>query len=287
MLPTTLCAENFAWLVSTREETGCRINHAFAVTSHFKGTHDGIGGAIKRLSDSRVKQNTWSINNAKTWAEYLRDYYKDNQKPWDKYVKNWTENSVWKYHVVNLEAGATGELDEKKKFEEGFSSIKGTLRLHQFQGVPPSCVAAGGCYFGSSHLEPLITADEQRQKDAGNTYKETYNVLTRLSPCPCSKCKEFKFTECFISTNHRYAAFHPLPTIDHVTKTTMSLVTINRPEVAKTFTCVALRHWLAHHNVPVKVKATKPMMEALVAKYFANNSQNIAIINESTTSTST
>lgn len=98
---------NFVFVANAKSSYGVLITHIFAVTAHFKGCYDGLGGNLKHYTFFNIKTGKWVVFSAEIWFTYLRDEWlpdKNTITEEDFLSNDWTKDRVFRYHLHYVSA---------------------------------------------------------------------------------------------------------------------------------------------------------------------------------------
>jgi hypothetical protein len=170
------------------EFSGAIMEHNFAVTSHFKGVHDGMGGTVKRLASHAVIKQEEVMNTAEQFADFVKRKFKD--KSADDYLKDWTPNRIKNYHVEFIESGDVTRVVEEKE------GVEGTLKTYQFTGM----------YVDQP---PVVVVADEKAREEGLPFRLGCKVGQRSFSCYCSQCREQQHEQCLLQAVHPHT-FTPI-----------------------------------------------------------------------------
>lgn len=204
---------NFYAVGRSLHRLGAILTHNFAVTSHFKGAHDGIGGLLKTLMRDAERKERLRIHNTEAAHEFLSAYAESKAEQAGGYLGKWSPYKIADFKMMLLGA------KEIPRPPINLTGISGSSKLYQFmgleeqEGVPGVCV---GVQAGEREIEAgavdgerqLVPNSEFRAADVWHTYppankvKETYTCRVRQASCYCSKCRVGAYAECRVASTY-------------------------------------------------------------------------------------
>ncbi|CAB1110877.1 unnamed protein product [Ectocarpus sp. CCAP 1310/34] len=107
---------------------GVFLVHNFAVTSHFKGAHDGIGGLLKALMKEAEKRGFRIHDNAAA-HDFLSAYAKSKEEDEGGCLGKWSP-----YKIANFKIELIG-ANQIRRPRVDLTGIRGTSKLYQFMGA--------------------------------------------------------------------------------------------------------------------------------------------------------
>ena len=197
---------NFHALAWSRTRFGAILVHNFAVTSPFKGAHDGIGGLLKTLMRDAEKKEHYRIHNTEAAHKFLSDYAESKAGQAGGHLGKWSPYKIASFKMELL--GAT----EIPRPDIEVSGVSGSSKLYQFMGPEEEGVRSVGVgvqeadlvgeVSGERVLVPnpeFLAADEWRAFPPPRMVKETYTCRVRQASCYCSTCTVRAYPECMVA----------------------------------------------------------------------------------------
>ncbi|CAM9964471.1 unnamed protein product [Ascophyllum nodosum] len=194
---------NFRLISLNPHKLGVVIDHNFAATSHFKGTHDGIGGVAKNMMRKAELYGNHRITDSKAAHAFLKKKFDEKVKDSETYFSAWSPYKIKRTRVKFLPLRSI-----PRPFVD-LEGIKGTLSNYQFTGdfeMQPA-------------REPLELADASTMTDGPETEhfvvrstepfkgkralhaktKTSISVGVRKASCFCSSCKDQIWHACRVA----------------------------------------------------------------------------------------
>ena len=207
---------NFWLIANSLEALGVIIEHNFAATSHFKGTHDGLGGVAKNML-RRAETNTDAprrIHNAKAAYTFLEEHMgRRTVEESEAFFASWSPYKVRQTHVMWIPYGTIARPVNE------FQTLHGTRSLYQFVGdmesddctkttkeVQTNDNSTGviGAVESEGGREKEIAVSEVPYQEYPTTWKlekrrkKLSPIAVRSASCFCSSCRDQTFSECLI-----------------------------------------------------------------------------------------
>ncbi|CAB1107057.1 unnamed protein product [Ectocarpus sp. CCAP 1310/34] len=192
---------NFYAVAKSLHRLGVVLIHNFAVTSHFKGAHDGIGGLLKALLREAEKRGQ-RIHNTQAAADFLQ-VYAEAKEDGGGHFSSWSPYRIKRFHIKLL-----GHREIPRPFVD-LTGISGSSKLYQFMGaeVQEEESSGVGVEVQTENGVPLVggekevVANPQRwQADESTvltlpTVTKRYKLRVRQASCYCS-CSVGAYDDC-------------------------------------------------------------------------------------------
>ncbi|CAB1115471.1 unnamed protein product [Ectocarpus sp. CCAP 1310/34] len=170
---------NFHAVAKSLHRLGAILIHNFAVTSQFKGAHDGIGGLLKALL--RVAENRGQrIHDTQATADFLKAYAEAKEDR-GGHFSTWFPYRIKSFHIKLL-----GHREIPRPIVD-LTGISGSSKLYQFMGAEVQQEESSGVG---------VEADESIVLTLPAVTKR-YELRVRQASCCCSKCSVGAYDDCF------------------------------------------------------------------------------------------
>lgn len=192
---------NFQAVAESLRRLGVRLVHNFAVTSHFKGAHDGIGGLMKNLMRNAEKRGQ-RIHDTTAAFNFLKAYAEEQGGDSEGYFSSWSPYRVKRFHVRQL------GFNEIPRPPVELTGIAGSSKLYQFMGVEEQNEMQGVCV-GVQTVNSSVVVDGESEKVANPTkwfvrkafpspkkITKEWKLRVRKATCYCSSCRVGAFSDC-------------------------------------------------------------------------------------------
>ncbi|CAB1120476.1 unnamed protein product [Ectocarpus sp. CCAP 1310/34] len=205
---------NFRAVAQSLRRLGVRILHNFAVTSHFKGTHDGIGALMKRLLRNAEMHGT-RIPDVDVAHEFLLGYAVEADKAREGHFTTWSPYRIKSFEVrkfgpkeiprppIDLTGipGSsklyffTGTEDEQEDVQDTFSLVWATS-----VGVQTDDFVVGAA--GDKVLTArkwVVDESRARKWAAPKKFTRSWKLRVRGASCYCSTCRIGCYGDCMVA----------------------------------------------------------------------------------------
>ncbi|CAB1097138.1 unnamed protein product [Ectocarpus sp. CCAP 1310/34] len=193
---------NFYAVAKSLHRLGNVLIHNFAVTSHFKGAHDGIGGLLKALL-REVEKRGQRIHNTQAAADFLQ-VYPEAKEDGGGHFSSWSPYRTKRFHIKLL-----GYREITRPFVD-LTGISGSSKQHQFMGaeVQEEESSGVGVEVQLENDVPLVggekevVANPQRWQADESTVltllavTKRYKLRVRQASCHRSKCSVGAYNDC-------------------------------------------------------------------------------------------
>lgn len=202
---------NFHAVGQSLHRLGCLLVHNFAVTSHFKGAHDGIGGLLKTLMRDADKKGL-RIHDTAAAHDFLSAYAKSKEEDEGGYLGAWSP-----YKVASFEMELIG-AKEIPRPPIDLTGIPGSSKLYRFMGPEEQPPRLGVCVGVQTAVEGSVeVANGERELVPNARFlaaegwsahpplelaKRQYRCRVRQASCYCSKCRVGEYPECMVAKTY-------------------------------------------------------------------------------------
>lgn len=198
---------NFHAVGQSLHRLGCLLVHNFAVTSHFKGAHDGIGGLLKTLMRDAEKKG-FRLHDTAAAHEFLSTYAKSKEEDEGGYLGAWSPYKVasFKMELIGVKEIPRPPID--------LTGIPGSSKLYQFMGPEEQPGRLGVSVGVQAAVEGSVeVADGERVLVSNDSFlegahppvpvvKRRYRCRVRQASCYCSKCRVQEYAECMVAKTY-------------------------------------------------------------------------------------
>ncbi|CAN0020459.1 unnamed protein product, partial [Pylaiella littoralis] len=202
---------NFRAVAQSLYRLGIRLFNNFAVTSHFKGAHDGIGGLIKNLIRNAERYGE-RILDCDAAHQFLVDYPKVKE---EKSEGHFATRSP--YRITSFQVRKFGP-EEVPRPQVDLTGISGSSKLYQLMGAEEqdSVQGVGGLVqatsvevqtgdFGVVEAEDKMLTPKEWVTGSSVVWKlaqkfqREWKLRVRRGSGYCSTCRVGRFDECMVA----------------------------------------------------------------------------------------
>lgn len=206
---------NFMAVAQSLRRLGVILIHNFAVTSHFKGAHDGVGGLLKTLMREAEKRGQ-RIHDTTAVYKFLSSYAKQKEGGMGGHFATWSPYRIAGLHIRQL------GFKEIPRPPVVLTGVSGSSDLYQFMGMKDQQDETTGVSVGVQAVCSKVLADgklvsvdnslpvgDDRElvAFAGNwvvdrcfprilKISRKYKLRVRQTSCYCSECRVGAYERC-------------------------------------------------------------------------------------------
>ncbi|CAN0331135.1 unnamed protein product [Pylaiella littoralis] len=213
---------NFMAVAQSLRRLGVILLHNSAVTSHFKGAHDGIGGLLKTLMREAEKRNH-RIHDTSAVHKFLSEYAKGKEGDVGGHFASWSPYKIAGLHIKQL------SFKEIPRPDVELTVVSGSSKLYQFMRVAEEEQESRGVCVGvqTAASTAVVNGEEvtvnnsvavgEEKELVANPHNwvvgrifaprlrvsRKYNLRLRQTSCYCSKCRVGAYEDCIPAKKYR------------------------------------------------------------------------------------